>query len=258
MIPPHPPRNTIGNVTYDNNKRKMVDPALEEQRLKLFWDARRRMVRTMAKDHLRRIVSEHGLALTIRKLFDKNGSPPKDVSLASILRLYRMLEKQEGWLSAILIELRNHLKSLDHVSYRREQAEIIATIRKRKEERMNAYVEMAQEDGMSKIPSKVRGLISEAIQRDLSDREMRTFGKSLPIEMVDMLASRQIQKMMKYVFTDFLPPHDNTVPDDPAEQYQYLTVALNECETLLSVIRRNLYDMRELVESADMLSRDQE
>gem|GEM_PF-3778073 len=98
--------------------------------------------------------------------------------------------------------------------------------------------------------------IGEALTLEFAQKERSVVSEFLPHREADLLGSRQIQKMMKFVFYDHLPEGDDSVPEDPVAQYRYLAAALNEAESQRAKLHENMYELREFIESADMVARE--
>lgn len=248
-------RPRLGNIGFDRTKFAVEDPGLEEKRLEAVQISNREVIRNRASRHLRRLASEHGLDNSVRQLFDKKGRPPPHITLASMMRQYRQMEKQEGWLFAINEELHSRLKELHPVRYRFEVASLRARLRARGEARRTVYARAALDDKTPRLAPKLAAAVGEAIRREIAPKEKAFISADVPNESADMLGARQIQKMMKYVFYDYLPEGDTSVPDDPEAQYEYLAAALNESESQRAKLQENMYELREFIESADLVTR---
>ena len=251
-------RPLMGNVTYVRDDHALDDPELEKKRLQMVALWRRGQIKAKAVRHIRRIANEHGLAQSVTQLFDRNGLPPQNVSLASMMRQYRQLKKQQGWLMAINEELRSRLKRLDLVRYHSERADALRRLRERREERAELYRDAASSASGNadsvQLPPKLAAAIREAIELEIKPKEKLVSERVQAPELTDILGSRQVQKMMKHVFSEYLPIGDKTVPANITVQFSYLAAALREAEWLEATTRMNLYDLQEFIESADLLA----
>ncbi len=244
----------LGNLTYRRADHVVADPQCEASRRELMADWRRIQIRALVLAHLRRIVRKDGLSQTLEGLYDQNGNPPHNISLRKLLRQYRVMRRQQGWLEAVVGELRERLKTLDLVRYRKERAQMLAELRRRRAGR-EGMLAAALPDGVqeSQLPPKLRALIRKAVELEIERKEVRNVISIDPDEF-DLNSSRKAQTMMRYLFVEHVRSNRENLPSDPAAQYAYLSSVSQEFDALILDLRANIYELEEFIESADFLA----
>jgi len=247
-------RKTLGQVCYPRANHVFADPVKEASRRDLLMKWRHKQLSIFVSAHVRRVVREDGLARSIEELHDRQGRPPLNVNIDRMMRQYKKLKRQHGWLSAIVDTCREALREIDLVRFIKESAEIERHLLERKAARevsMRAAAE--KEQGESQLPPKLAGLIRQAVKRDIRRKELRN--EFLPrSDAQSILMSQRIQEVMRYMFINELPAHvRTTLDDDPETRYRFLFDSYNELMMLIEDLEANLYDLQEYIESADIV-----
>lgn len=244
----------LGNLTYRRKDHVVADPACEASRQELMSEWRRIQVRALVLAHLRRIVRQDGLSQSLEGLYDRDGNPPPNISLRKLMRQYRVMRRQQGWLEALVDELRQRMKALDLVRYHSDMARLQAELRRRREQR-EGMLAAAMPEGVEEgqLPSKLRALIRKAVELEIQRKEARNV-ISIDAEEFDLNSARKAQTVMRYLFFEHVRTNREKIPTDPAAQYEYLFRTATEFDALVLDLRANIYELEEFIESADYLA----
>lgn len=247
-------RARLGRVGYIARDHVYDDPEKEGARRKLLSEWRRTQIRIEAARHVKRVVREDGLAHSIEELFDETGRPPFNVDLRKMIRQYELLGRQKGWLGGIAGELHARLKEIDLVRYIQDSAELQKDIRQRRESRERMFESVAQEEVRERtLPSKLAAAIREAVRRDVGRRELRRLSSSM-VDRKEIVIARTIQVMMRYLFFDYIKEGESGIPSDELARYDFLWALLWQIEALLQDLDNHMYELREFIESADLVA----
>lgn len=246
-------RKTLGQVCYPRAEQAFEDPDKEASRREIMMKWRRKQLAINATSHVRRIVREDGLARTIEELHDKQGRPPPNVDVGKMVKQYKRLKRQYGWLTAIADSCREMLREIDLVRFIKDNAQIEQDLLDRKASREGVFRKAAEDArGDKELPPKLVALIRTEIKRDIRRKEIRN---ARPNRSGDFHLSmaRRMQDIMQFLFLEHVP--EGVAPEvayDPEYRYEFLFDALKEIEVLIDDLRSNLYELSEYVESADL------
>jgi hypothetical protein len=247
-------RKTLGQVCYPKAEQVFEDPAKEASRREQLMKWRRKQLGLLVVSHVRRVVREDGLARSIEELHDRQGRPPPNINVDRMMRQYRKLKRQHGWLSAIVDTCRATLREIDLVRFIKETAEVERKLMARKTAREAIMIAVAEkEQGGTQLPPKLGALIRQVVKRDIGRKEFRNVLLPRP-EAHSMLMSYRIQEVMRYMFVDEMPDHVRETMDyNPETRYRFLFDAYCELTLLIEDLEANIYQLQEYVESADLV-----
>ena len=167
-------RKTLGQVCYPRREQVFEDPEKEASRRLAVMQFRRKQVAGKARAHVDRILREDGLARSIEELHDRQGRPPPNVNLESLVSQYRRLNYQQVWLSTIARSLEEILRELDLVRFLQDRAASEEAFLTRKAEREALFVASAVDRrGDAELPPKLVALLRQEVKRDIRRKEVR-------------------------------------------------------------------------------------
>lgn len=247
-------RKTLGQVSYVRAEQTFADPEKEASRREVLLKWRRKQLGLKAVDHIKRIVREDGLARSVEELHDREGRPPANVDLERMVKQYKRLKRQNSWLNATIESYRDILREIDLVRFIKDSAQIEQDLIDRKAEREKGFREIAaRETGEKKIPPKLAAMIKEEIKREIRRKEIGNM-RGDPTGAYYISLSRRVQEVMIYLFLEYVPEEKaKDIDDDADHRYRFIFDALWEIELLGEDLRRNLYDLQEFIESADLV-----
>jgi len=241
-------RKYIGNITMDQSRQMEQDPGREGMRQELLKKWRGRIAESRGKRHIEDMSGQYDISQTIMYLFAKDGSPPPNIFLEDIGKQHKKLTANWRWLWAVSDELDRKLEKLDPGRYSKDKEKKRIEEQNRLEKKEKAYLDYLK-DRPEALEPKVRDAIREAMQRRYKPRELKGRAARDPVNL-RVLGVRQIERVLRYVFADYITNPLYAVTDGPDVQYQAISEELEAMNVMMSEIVNKLSELNELMDSS--------
>ncbi|GEM_PF-3109875 len=242
-------RKYLGNVTMDKSRQVEENSAREKLRQEFLLNWKRKMAAIKGKEHIEDMAGKYDISQSVLYLFSNDGSPPPNISPEDFKKQFKRLEVGRRWLWTVSKELERKLDKIDPDRYREDNER-----KRRKEQDRTQKKEKAWLDYVESQPQtlnlKIRDSVHEVLQKRQKPKELKKTAERDRLNS-HVLGTRQIEQVLRYMFSDYIVSSLYAVTDAPDNQYQAITDELESMNIMMLEIDIKLRDLTELIDAKE-------
>lgn len=242
-------RKYLGNITIDQFRQVESDPAREKLRQEFLRHWRKQMAGIKGKGHLEDMTGRYDISQSVLDLFSSDGSPPPNISPEDFTKQFRKLAAGQRWLWAISGELERRLESLDPDRYREDKERNELREQERAQKKEKAWSDHLESQTQTLKP-QVRESIRQALEIHQRPKELKRGASRDPLNS-RILGTRQIEEVLRYLFSSNIKNPLYAVTDSPDVQYKTIADELEAMYVMIAEIDSKLCELNELIDAEE-------
>lgn len=240
-------RKHIGNITVFRSEQTEQNPEREALRVALIKKFGIENAEMEAKKHLEEMSGKREATNAFLFLCDKQGRPPKNISMQEIINQYDTLSGQFKWMQALANELQIKLRTLDAKRFIKDQQ--AKEQQEKEQETTNGTLYQQYTEGKQHLLNpELQNFIRKALQKTSHSRTASQQAKK-ESEELRILGICQVEPALRCIFADNQKTW-NAMPEDVNEHYLLLKREADWLVAMVAELDSKRSGLRDMIKSA--------